>query len=41
MDVTDDRKGSNAAKRFILLIRLEAGNGFKKIPLPAPLFPIF
>jgi hypothetical protein len=34
MDVTEARKGSSYAKHRILLIRLEAGNGFKKNPPP-------
>ena len=33
---TEARKGSSYAKHCILLIPLAAGNGFKKIPLPAP-----
>jgi hypothetical protein len=37
IDLTEGRKGSSYAKRCILLTRLGAGNGFKKIPLPAPL----
>jgi hypothetical protein len=36
MDVAEARKGSSYAKHCILLIPLAAGNGFKKIPLPAP-----
>ena len=35
-DVTGARKGSSYAKHCIFLIPLAAGNGFKKIPLPAP-----
>ncbi len=35
-DLTEARKGSSYAKHCILLIPLAAGNGFKKIPLPAP-----
>ena len=36
LDLVDGRKGSSYAKHCILLIPLAAGNGFKKIPLPAP-----
>ena len=36
MDVTEPRKSSSCAKHCIFLIPLAAGNGFKKIPLPAP-----
>jgi len=36
LDVTGARKSSSYAKHCILLIRLEAGSRFKKIPLPAP-----
>src|ERR1035438_1135605 len=35
-DVAEARKGSSYAKHCNLLIPLAAGNGFKKIPLPAP-----
>ena len=35
-DLTEARKSSSYAKHCIFLIPLAAGNGFKKIPLPAP-----
>jgi hypothetical protein len=37
IDVAEARKGSSYAKHCILLIPFEAGNGFNKLPLPAPL----
>lgn len=36
MDVTEPRKSSSCANHCLLLIRLGAGKGFNKIPLPAP-----
>lgn len=36
LDIAEAPKGSSYAKHCILLVALGAGNGFKKIPLPAP-----